>query len=199
MRFLSPTLLCTFHQTLRIAACMVAWHVHAAPTSPLAPGDLLVELRPHAMAAGYVVSTESAGTLMEDGAVALRVRNGETATFERRTLHPASRVDAVQGGDRAPGVRSTLHWLPAGQKIVVQPRWPGGAQPATVEVEVRSDTLAAGTGVLPEPTQHSVQTTVTVPLHKWVAIALPQRSPAGSYSSEEAAQPIGLQLRVSQP
>ena len=104
------------------------------------------------------------------------------------------------------GVENAITWVDAGQGLAVQVRWPGGKQPAVVEVEV--DTAAADAHAghhLPSQARSRFATTVAVPLGEWSTIAVTGRKAApeqsGVYSTHaveaDAAQLV--QLRVLAP
>lgn len=186
-----------------------AWPVLAQP----AQRDLTVELRQvEEGGAGYGVGTQPSAPLMAPQQV--QVRNGGKATFSLGQSIPLQWVQSVSTRDASltvPGaqarssggaVKQGLTWLEAGQRISVQPRWPGGQQAVSVEVEVQTASVQSRDGAeLPVQTHSEVATTVGAPLGQWVTIATtgsrPQR---GVYSSEVAADARRLlQLRVSAP
>jgi hypothetical protein len=114
---------------------------------------------------------------------------GQTAT------QPGAMANAV-------GVTNALTWFDAGQSITVQPKWPGGNKPATLEVEVQRTAVGQRVGAeLPKQTRNSVSTTITVPLAEWVTIAATGKAPKpGVYSSESGLQVRRLlQVRVMAP
>jgi hypothetical protein len=173
--------------------------------------DLTVELRQiEEGGAGYVVSTQHHAELLEPQQV--QVRNGAKATFSIEQAIPLQWVESagaysasvaasgVTASSRAGGVTQALTWMEAGQKISVLPRWPGGKEAATVEVEVQMATLQAHTGSeLPAQKRSVLVTTVGAPLGQWVTLATTGSSPPrGVYGSEAAADPRRLlQLRVT--
>jgi Bacterial type II and III secretion system protein len=191
-----------------------AWPALAQPPQR----DLMVELRQgEEGSAGYVVGTQPSVALMAPQQI--QVRNGSKASFSVGQSIPVQWVQSVSSRDSSltvPGaearssggrVRQALTWLEAGQRISVQPRWPGGRQVVTVEVEVQSAAVqsaalqARGGAELPVQTRSQLATTVGAPLGQWVTIATTGSSPqGGGYSSEAAAAPRRLlQLRVSAP
>jgi len=114
----------------------------------------------------------------------------------------AGDVSSAQGK----GVENAITWVDAGQGLAVQVRWPGGKQPAVVEVEV--DTTAAETPAghpLPSQARSRFATTVAVPMGEWSTIAVTGRRAApaqpGVYSTRtveaDAAQLV--QIRVLAP
>lgn len=175
--------------------------------------DLLVELRQvEEGSAGYVVSTQSQAALLAPQQV--QVRNGAKASLRLGQSMPMQWVQSVvaqaatlaasgvSASSQTGGVTQAVTWMQAGQSLAVQPRWPGGKQPVTVEVEVQSARVEARTGPeLPNQSHSQLVTTVSAPLGQWVTIAStgggPQR---GVYGSEAAAEARRLlQLRVQLP
>ncbi len=190
----------------------------AAPPLPaaVAQRDLVVELRAQSSAAAHVVSTQPAGDPVQ--AQAVRVKNGQEArmrlgatVFVQWTQAAGAQVatrssaGASGGGASSAGgaVANAMTALPVGQALTVRPRWPGGSQPVTVELEVNQSALDASTGAaVPAHAQRQLSTTVTLPLGQWVSIASTggAAEQAGVYSSRAASQtPQALQLRVTAP
>ena len=111
-------------------------------------------------------------------------------------------ASGVSASSRSGGVTQALTWMEAGQKISVLPRWPGGKEAVTVEVEVQMATVQAHTGrELPAQKRSVLVTSVGAPLGQWVTLATTGSSPPrGVYGSEAAADPRRLlQLRVTAP
>jgi hypothetical protein len=123
----------------------------------------------------------------------LRVLNGGRTTVRINQRIPVMWVEAAQiqtntavgyGNPTTPRAGATvvqgLTWLDAGRQITLQPRWPGGDQPAVVDIQVDSaaieherPTLAAmnSGAALPVQTRGQTVTTVLAPLGQWVTIA----------------------------
>jgi hypothetical protein len=125
----------------------------------------------------------------------LRVLNGGRATMRINHRVPVTWVEAAQiqtstavgyGSPTPPpragaAVVQGLAWLDAGRQITFQARWPGGDQPAVVDIHVDSaalenerPTIAAmnsGGAALPVQTRSQTVTTVLAPLGQWVTIA----------------------------
>jgi hypothetical protein len=188
---------------------LLVWPALAQPPQR----DLTVELRQvEENSAGYVVGTQPSAPLMAPQQV--QVRNGSKATFSLGQSIPLQWVQSVSSRDSSltvpgaearssgGGVTQALTWLEAGQRISVLPRWPGGRQAVSVEVEVQTSSVQARDGAeLPVQSRSQLATTVGAPLGQWVTIATTGSSPQrGVYSSEAAADPRRLlQLRVSAP
>jgi hypothetical protein len=186
-----------------------AGHVMAQPPQR----DLTVELRQvEEGSAGQVVGTQPRVALMTPQQV--QVRNGSKATFSLGQSIPLQWVQSIstqnsslsipgaEARSRGGRVSQALTWMEAGQTITVLPRWPGGQQAVSVEVEVQTASVQARDGAeLPVQTRSQLATTVGAPLGQWVTIATTGNSPQrGVYSSEATAEPRRLlQLRVSAP
>jgi hypothetical protein len=165
--------------------------------------DLQVELRQvEEGGGGYVVGTRPQAPLMPPQQ--LQVRNGSQGRVSFTQAMPLQWVQSAQaaGPLSGAGVKQQLIWLQAGQQLSVRPRWPGGRQAVTVELEVQTADVVPRPGAeLPTQARSAVATTVQAPLGEWVTIARSGQSmPRGSYSSEGASQrPRLLQLRVTAP
>ena len=99
-------------------------------------------------------------------------------------------------------MRNAVTWMDAGQGLTVQPRWPGGKQVVTVEIEVQAAAVGERTGAeLPTQSRSRLATTVSATLGQWVTIATTDsRAPRGVYRSDTTAESRQLiQLRVLAP
>ncbi len=183
-----------------------------AAASALPKRDLTVELRQveDTDTSGYSASTRPSRPALVPQQVL--VRNGEKANLRISQSLPLQWVQSVQSNNSTltvpgasanssgGGVSNALVWMDAGQSITVTPRWPGGKQPATVEVEVQTSAVEERVGSdLPAQSRSQWATTVTAPLGYWVVIATTGRAPvAGSYSSAPSQDVRRLlQIRVS--
>lgn len=162
------------------------------------------------MSAGsYAVRTAPADAPLQPQQV--QVRNGEQASLRIQRSIPvlwlqqaSLQSSSVQTTDTKAsytggGITQALTWLQAGQNLQVRPRWPGGKQAISVEVDVVRTGVQEGVGSeLPSQTHQHVTTTVTTPLRQWVTIAASgAESERGSYSSQPEAQGRQLlQIRV---
>lgn len=176
--------------------------------------DLTVELRQieegrDAARSGGRYSAGSSGAFNADAASAwepqmVQVRNGEKATLRLGDSQPMQWTQSVQaaGAQNGAAAQQGLAWMDGGQSLSVLPKWPGGNQPVTLELEVQRSQVDMRMGAdLPKQTRASLSTTVTAPLAQWVTIAASGR-PAreGSYSSESSQQVRRLlQVRVMAP
>jgi hypothetical protein len=184
----------------------------ASAMAQLPKRDLIVELRQvEDGGAGYVVGTQHRAELLAPQQA--QVRNGAKATFSIGQSIPLLWVEsggaysaslaasAATASSRGGGVQQALTWMEAGQKISVLPRWPGGTQEVTVDVEVQFSTVDAqrGGAQLPEQKHSQFVTTLGAPLGQWVTLATTGNSPQrGVYGSEAASDPRRLlQLRVT--
>ena len=189
-----------------------------ATAQPLPLRNLLVELRQsdasaaqreRAAAGGSVVigsdghvsggvgigaqvrSRDAAG----DSVQQVRVLNGGRAGVRLARAVPLEFVQIVWTPQGAQVLPSTV-WTETGRGFVVQPRWPGGAAPVTVEVSAEGGGAAERTQVL---------TTVQLPLGEWVTIASSAASTSerrsGGWATHEAERSSSLvvQMRVTTP
>ncbi len=205
-----------------LAAALLAGPAQAAG-SALPQRDLTVELRQleEGSTGGAHYGAGSADASAWEPQL-VQVRNGEKAMLRLNDALPMQWTQSASGPSPAPsqsagsatgnttnvnmipasGVSNALVWFDAGQRIAVQPRWPGGNKPAVVVLEVQRAAMDAHAGaVLPRQTRNSVSTTITAPLAEWVTIAATGAvSKAGVYSSESGVQVRRLlQIRVMVP
>ena len=180
-----------------------AWACASPP-----PRDLTVELRQ--VEEGQDLSTHyRAGSNEAAAALPLQkmqVRNGQKGTLRFNQSTPVQWVEAVQAAsvNSGAGVKQALQWFDTGSSITATPRWPGGKQPATVELEVQqADMASQPQATMPAQRRASFSSTVTAPLGQWVTIAASgEPAPAdGNYSSNTAADGPRrlLQIRVLAP
>lgn len=201
------------HPVLPLLGLALFWLLSALPAQAELPKrDLVVELRQVEDAGGVTVSTQSREPLLTPQQI--RVRNGAKASLQLAQALPmqwvksasaqteslsAAGVTARSSGGR---VVNEVTWLEAGQSLSVQPRWPGGKQAVTVEIEVQAAAVGDRLGAeLPTQSRSQTATTVSAPLGQWVTIATTGSSPArGVYSSEATSESRRLmQLRVLAP
>lgn len=209
MRFMLMkfALKCLFLASLSAWLAQVAW-------AQLPKRDLMVELREvsEAQEGGYVLGTQPEKALLP--AQQVLVRNGEKASVRQMTAQAMQWVQSATTQNAAlavPGaaasssggsVNQALTWMEAGQGMTVKPRWPGGRQWVTVEIEVQSASVTPRLGAdLPEQMRSQIVTTVTAPMGQWVTIAASGSSvQRGSYGTESATETRRLlQIRVLAP
>jgi len=178
--------------------------------------NLTVEMRQveEVGSSGYSVSTQPQAALMAEQSV--NVRNGEKATLTVSKSMPMQWVQSVSAQSAAlsasgvsasstgGGVKNGLVWLEAGQSLKVQPRWPGGKQPVSVELDVESASVGQRNGTeLTDQSRIQLNTTVSLPLGQWVTVASSGSGSGdqpGVYSSQSASNSNRLlQLRVLAP
>ena len=70
-----------------------------------------------------------------------------------------------------PGAAVRSQWVELVNGMEVQPRWPGGDAPVTLEIAAQSAGRATPNSGQPLPPQASVFTTVQVPMGEWVEVA----------------------------
>lgn len=171
--------------------------------SALPARDLIVELR-ETDAAGAATGWDVASADAARNRVAqqVRVRNGHSANLRLSITRPVQTWQAVPSLWGVAAVPAT-EWIAAGQALVVQPRWPGGARPVAVTLRAQlarfDASVAPGSSALPERHEAGLETTVEMPLGAWVVIATSgatDAAPGRDIGTREAAS-RGLQLRVS--
>lgn len=133
--------------------------------------------------AGYVVRTPEhteSGLQVQK----LFVMNGEKANMRLGLKVPvqwaksaAQQASAPSGtsGEVLTGasVQTETSWMDSGQGMSVTVRWPGGKQPAVVEVEIDTTTLQAELGqALPGQMRKQIATSIVTPLGEWATIAV---------------------------
>ena len=193
---------------LWLCAALLPGFIGAAPALP--QRNLSIEVReadagqaPHG-APGWSARSADASIAREQPAQQLRVLNGASASLRLGVTRPLQ-VWQVAPGAWLPAPVPTTQWIEAGQRLTVQPRWPGGGEPVTVAIDAEASrfdpTVARGSAELPQRTEARVTTTLRAPLGQWVTIAATGASDDGgnSVSSGQAAAAAQrvLQLRVS--
>jgi hypothetical protein len=176
--------------------------------------DLTLELRQveEGDGAGYSVRTEPQKALMAPQQI--QVRNGEKAILRLSQSIPMQWVQSVSAqsasltasaasaSSSSGGVKNAISWMDSGQSIALRPRWPGGKQPVTVEVEVQTASVGERTSAeLPAQSRSLMATIVSAALGQWVTIAATGASAqSGVYGSEGSNDARRLlQLRVQAP
>ena len=203
-----------FAHTLGVCLSLMVALPTLSATPPLPKRNLTVEMRQIEEGAnsGYVVGTKPQEELMT--AQAVNVRNGEKATLVVSKAMPLQWVQsvsvqsaslAVSGASTSStggGVNNALVWMQAGQSLKVQPRWPGGKQPVSVEIDVQSASVSQRNGSdLPDQSNSRLNTTVNLLLGQWATIGISGANPQpGVYSSQSASNSRRLlQIRVLAP
>lgn len=195
----------------RRAALMLALGLGLVPQFALAAPparNLCVELREASSAdaaTGWQVSSADARASRERTSQRLCVQNGETASIALDVTRPVQ-VWQMALGAVLPVAVPTTQWMQAGQRLTVRPRWAGGQAPVSVELATHAShfdpNVAAGSAEAPSRIGAEVQTTLRVPLGKWVTIASAGAAAdsaadgAGVISSNQARPGRVLQLRV---
>ncbi|HOM14032.1 MAG TPA: hypothetical protein PLB41_12015 [Rubrivivax sp.] len=141
-----------------------------------------------------------------DAAQRVLVLNGARATLRLAQGMPVESTE-VWWTPWGPGAVVRSQWVELVNGMEVQPLWPGGDAPVTVQLAAQSaDRPAPGqTPGRTLPAQAQVLTTVQAPLGEWVEIARVQtRSGAssvatGGFGAATASRERSLQLRVSLP
>lgn len=176
--------------------------------------DLIIEVREVNVEEGaaFAVGTQASRALLAPQQV--RVRNGEKASLEMGRSMPLQWIASasaqnstlssagVSASSSGASLTHAITWMDSGQTIKVQARWPGAKQVVSVDIEVQSARVEAGTGSdLPEQSRSQFATTVSAPLGQWVSIAFTGQSrQSGVYGSEADSDPRRvLQIRVLAP
>jgi len=102
-------------------------------------------------------------------AVGIAHRPGATGTAAAgNSTGSAAGVGAASGA----ALVNAMTWIEAGQSLAVQPRWPGGAAPVTVDIEVVAERAGARPGIEPPVQERRLaRSTLIVPLGRWMTFA----------------------------
>lgn len=164
-----------------------------------------------ASAGGAVTLHSGSSRQFSDSAQRVLVLNGGRATLR---LAQGLSVDdtEVWWTPWGPGAVVRSQWVELVNGMQVQPRWPGGDAPVTLEIAAHSAGRAAPNSGQPLPPQASVFTTVQLPLGEWVEVARLQgrQSTAsggaggaggaiGGFGAATSSRQRSLQVRVSLP
>jgi hypothetical protein len=102
-----------------------------------------------------------------------------------------------------PGAAVRSQWVELVNGMEVQPRWPGGDAPVTLEIAAQSAGRALPNSGQPLPPQANLFTTVQVPLGEWVEVARLQGRQStvssGGFGAATSSRQRCLQVRVSLP
>lgn len=182
----------------------------AGADAALPQRNLLIELREADAgqaptgAPGWSARSADASIARERPAQQLRVLNGASASLRIGVTRPLQVWQAAPGA-WLPAPVPTPQWIEAGQRLSVQPRWPGGREPVSVAITAASSrldpTVAPGSAELPQRAEARVATTLRAPLGQWVTLAATgagdDRGDSVSSGQAAAAAQRVLQLRVS--
>lgn len=172
-----------------------------------AGGSVRIDSRGGSTVQGGVVVQSRSRTLGQDLQQRVLVLNGGRATLRLAQGQPVDNTE-VWWTPWGPAAAVRSQWVELVDGIDVQPRWPGGNAPVTVELAAQRATPAAGGwqgGRPPGPAQWSTLTTVQVPLDEWVTVAQLQSSTRNSavstsgFGAATASRQRSLQIRVSLP
>ena len=197
---------------LVLAALMVMATVPALAQVPKI--DLIVQVREVDVGegGGFTVGTQASKALLAP--MQVRVLNGEKASLNVGKSLPMQWLKSASGQksklssagvsaeSNGGSVSYEVTWVDVGQGIKVQPRWPGGQRPVTVDIEIQSASVPPRSGVeLADQSRSQFATTVSTPLGKWATIAFTGSSPqSGVYGSEAEGDPRRLlQISVLDP
>jgi hypothetical protein len=181
-------LLAAAADTLPARNLLVEWRVSAAATDQRDSGAIVLRSDGSGTRAGVSVDTRS-GERSRDGVQRVLVLNGASATLRLTQAVPWQFVQAAwdrgpASSPRGQGVALGTQWIESGQGLQVQPRWPGGAAPVTVELHAESAAPSADGSAARE----QLHATLQLPMNQWVAVAQRSVDPRQT-----------LQLRISTP
>lgn len=201
---------------LAVVMPLAAHAAQPAKESKLPKRDLTVELRQ--VEEGREDGAMRIGTQPDTPVMApqkIQVRNGEKGSLRMNQAIPlqwvqsaSSQSNSVSSGGTSVsstggGVAQSVQWFEVGQSMTVSPRWAGGNQDATVEIELQQADMAVRHNPdMPSQTRQQLSTTVTTPLGQWVTIAATGNAPArqGTFSSKGSTEARRLlQVRVLAP
>ena len=212
--------------TALLCVCLLAWTATSFAASPKVPQrNMTVELRviPQPSATGGVVLRSQPEADAEPTIQKVFVMNGERAQFQvsqsmpvqwvKAAVQQTSTTTAVGGVVTTidgRGVEQGMTWLDAAQSLVVLPRWPGGRQPAVLEIQTEGaapETRANGNvqSNVPGQSRSRLATTVQVPLGEWFTLgvsgarAAPEKTGVYASQSSEPSAVRLLQVRVLAP
>lgn len=169
-----------------------------------AQGSVTVGSRGGRINAGGSVSVQAGSSRQAaDSTQRVLVLNGGRATLR---LAQGLQVEdtEVWWTPWGPGGAVRSQWVELVNGMEVQPRWPGGDAPVTLEIAAQSAGRATPNSGQPLPPQASVFTTVQVPMGEWVEVARVQGrqstvSSGGGFGASTSSRQRSLQVRVSLP
>ncbi len=158
-------------------------------------------------AAGSVTVRSGSSRQASDATQRVLVLNGGRATLR---LAQGLQVDdtEVWWTPWGPGAAVRSQWVELVNGMEVQPRWPGGDAPVTLEIAAQSAGRATPNSGQPLPPQASMFTTVQVPMGEWVEVARVQGrqsastvsgGAAGGFGASTSSRQRSLQVRVGLP
>ena len=173
-------------EPLPVRNLLVEWRVNEAVVDQRQSG--VIVLRSDGRGTRASVETRSSERT-GDGVQRLLVLNGASASLQLTHSVPWQFVQAAWQGGAASSPRSGVvmgtQWAASGQGLQVQPRWPGGAAPVSVELQADAAAPLADGGSVRE----QLRTTLQLPLDQWAVVA--ERGGGGARQT--------LQLRISVP
>jgi hypothetical protein len=168
-----------------------------------AQGSVSIGSRGGRVNAGSSVTVQAGSSRQAtDATQRVLVLNGGRATLR---LSQGLQVDdaEVWWTPWGPGAAVRSQWVELVNGMEVQPRWPGGDAPVTLEIAAQSAGRATPNSGQPLPPQTSVLTTVQVPMGEWVEVARLQGRQSsvssGGFGAATSSRQRSLQVRVSLP
>jgi hypothetical protein len=190
---------------------LVEWQLGEASSADEQDAAVVLRSDGSRTRAAVGVDTRSADR-QRDGVQRLLVLNGASATLRLAHSQPWQFVQAAWAGGSASSPRQGVvlgtQWMESGQGLQVQPRWPGGAAPVTVELQAESAAaplLPDGSTPRGDSVRQQVHTTLQLPMDQWVIVAESgeqrERAARGVLSADQARASTRqvLRLRISAP
>lgn len=187
------------------ANLLVSWRVVSSSRGSdsregLRRGEVIVDSRRGVLGRGGVEWASGSSTYEGSAMQQVLVMNGGRARIDVRRESPRtvwqwvggmSRGSLINPEAQAELVAQTV-WIDSGQGLAARPRWPGGSAPVMLELEAEAPlpgvegarAYPRGDGEDPPP-RLSAQTTLSVPMGQWVAVAR-------THQQEEGRQARGL-------
>jgi hypothetical protein len=168
-----------------------------------AQGSVTIGSRGGRVDAGGSVVVQAGSSRQGMGATQrVLVLNGGRATLRLAQGLPVDDTE-VWWTPWGPGAAVRSRWVELVNGMDVQPRWPGGDAPVTLEIAAQSAGRATPNSGQPLPPQANLFTTVQVPLGEWVEVAQLQSRQStvsrSGFSAATASRQRSLQVRVSLP
>ncbi|MEY4766740.1 MAG: hypothetical protein RI907_3413 [Pseudomonadota bacterium] len=170
------------HAAPPVVNLTVAWRLEDASqrqdTRQVVQGQVIVDTRGQVIGRTGLGASTVSTERQQHSEQSLRVLNGQQARlFVGRQVARQS-WQLVMSAQGTQGVQSQTQWLDLGDGLVVRPRWPGGRQPVSLDVEARSSrALAPGqaqtSGFDPDGqvSRTELATTLALPLGQWTLLA----------------------------
>lgn len=213
LRFSTAKVCMTFTRVIALSSLLM---LATAAFAKLPVRNMTVELR--VLSESSPAGTVPGGTVVrtypaQDRELEIQkvyVMNGERAQLKLGASMPLQWVKSAVSGQgftgQGQGVDNAVTWMDAGQSLAVKVSWPGGRQPAVVEVEVDTAAVEARAGYnLPSQSRSRIATMVVTPLGEWSTIAVTGGRSAPEQAGVYSTRPLEsdgaklVQVRVLAP